>query len=328
MNQSTFQAIGEAAQNIGSEDFNLVLLDILKSIEPVQKTVVARYSQHAPSDITYTEGTPLDTVELFRREFYDLDPFYAWWRSSGKPGVISLTDAMSTIEDDSYAKVYLKHAEISDEIGIFLPIVGGETTALFVERSTGQFSASVLENFRAVFPALSGLFLAHVGRVYEQIEGRHAVAKPTVFVDTEGQPTWIGSVWTKLDYELVEPFIHTIRRPGSYFIDEERVLVAENVAPDFPIAPRGLMLVLTDRGRIPISGPAGPLDNISLSPDLTKREQDVVALILTGYSSKEIAEKLSISHGTVKNYRLRIYQKLGVSSERELFVLRFRAQRA
>jgi DNA-binding CsgD family transcriptional regulator len=55
------------------------------------------------------------------------------------------------------------------------------------------------------------------------------------------------------------------------------------------------------------------------STNLTKREKEVVELILDGLSSAAIAEKCFVSTGTIKNHRKNIYRKLGISSQAELF---------
>jgi DNA-binding CsgD family transcriptional regulator len=52
---------------------------------------------------------------------------------------------------------------------------------------------------------------------------------------------------------------------------------------------------------------------------LTKRETEVVSLIMRGLSTYAIAEELGISAGTVKIHRKNAYQKLGISSQSELF---------
>lgn len=54
---------------------------------------------------------------------------------------------------------------------------------------------------------------------------------------------------------------------------------------------------------------------------LTKRECEIVHLILKGYASKSIAELLGISVDTVKVHRKRFHAKLKVSSQAELFSL-------
>ncbi|MGB7494544.1 MAG: response regulator transcription factor [Candidatus Acidiferrum sp.] len=51
---------------------------------------------------------------------------------------------------------------------------------------------------------------------------------------------------------------------------------------------------------------------------LTPRERDVVRLVAEGMRNQEIALKLNLSEHTVRNYLLRIYDKLGISSRVEL----------
>jgi DNA-binding CsgD family transcriptional regulator len=54
---------------------------------------------------------------------------------------------------------------------------------------------------------------------------------------------------------------------------------------------------------------------------LTPREREIVDLILAGNGSQQIAQRLFISLGTVKNHRKNIYGKLNISSQAELFNL-------
>ena len=51
---------------------------------------------------------------------------------------------------------------------------------------------------------------------------------------------------------------------------------------------------------------------------LTSREQEVMRLLAEGLSSKEIAEKLFISHKTVENHRANIMSKLDLHRSMEL----------
>lgn len=57
----------------------------------------------------------------------------------------------------------------------------------------------------------------------------------------------------------------------------------------------------------------------TVHPLLTKREQEIVTLILKGHSTLSIAAVLSLSRDTVKVHRRRIYAKLKISSQAELF---------
>jgi DNA-binding CsgD family transcriptional regulator len=58
---------------------------------------------------------------------------------------------------------------------------------------------------------------------------------------------------------------------------------------------------------------------------LTEREREVVHLLLRGNSAKAIARLLAISPETARNHLKRIYPKLGVASQAELFALFFKA---
>ncbi|WP_205192310.1 response regulator transcription factor, partial [Burkholderia sp. LMG 13014] len=53
---------------------------------------------------------------------------------------------------------------------------------------------------------------------------------------------------------------------------------------------------------------------------------DVIRLILSGRSNKEVANKLAISAETVKVHRRNIYGKLAINSQSELFSLFLNAQ--
>jgi len=58
------------------------------------------------------------------------------------------------------------------------------------------------------------------------------------------------------------------------------------------------------------------------------RERELVDLILKGHPNATIATKLGIAGGTVKNHRARIYDKLDITTERELFLQLFQRQGA
>ncbi len=52
---------------------------------------------------------------------------------------------------------------------------------------------------------------------------------------------------------------------------------------------------------------------------LTRREREVVRMVLRGHSSNSIGRQFHITTGTVKIHRKNIYAKLGISSQSELF---------
>lgn len=53
--------------------------------------------------------------------------------------------------------------------------------------------------------------------------------------------------------------------------------------------------------------------------DLTRREEEILNMLLDGSSREDICEKLCIAPNTLKKHTMHIYKKLGVKSWRELF---------
>lgn len=62
-------------------------------------------------------------------------------------------------------------------------------------------------------------------------------------------------------------------------------------------------------------------NNFQESNTLTKKEHEVVMLIMDGYSYKMIAEARNISINTVNEYIKRIYNKLHINSKGQLFAI-------
>jgi DNA-binding NarL/FixJ family response regulator len=61
-----------------------------------------------------------------------------------------------------------------------------------------------------------------------------------------------------------------------------------------------------------------PVVDANGSELLTKREQQVVSLVVDGLNNREISEQLHVSEHTVKNHLFHVFEKLGISSRIEL----------
>lgn len=58
--------------------------------------------------------------------------------------------------------------------------------------------------------------------------------------------------------------------------------------------------------------PATYIDDVALVEELTEREREILALVAKGASNRQIAERLYVTEGTVKNHMSSILSKLGV----------------
>jgi len=62
-------------------------------------------------------------------------------------------------------------------------------------------------------------------------------------------------------------------------------------------------------------------DHLNISyPFFTERENEIVQLLCQGYSNRQIAEKLYLAEGTVKNYLSTIFQKLQVEDRTQAVI--------
>ena len=57
-----------------------------------------------------------------------------------------------------------------------------------------------------------------------------------------------------------------------------------------------------------------------LKPKLTKREGEIIKLVVEGYSNKQISKKLFISENTVKTHLVHIFKKFGIGHRLQLAI--------
>jgi DNA-binding NarL/FixJ family response regulator len=89
--------------------------------------------------------------------------------------------------------------------------------------------------------------------------------------------------------------------------DMEDILRAVRAANqgESPLAPRAAQAILSAR-------PTRQL------PALSTREREVVDLVISGLRNREIADRMGITEKTVKTHLTHVYQRLGVSTRREM----------
>ncbi|MEI5997774.1 helix-turn-helix transcriptional regulator [Paraburkholderia bengalensis] len=114
-------------------------------------------------------------------------------------------------------------------------------------------------------------------------------------------------------YDEREIALLTLYSPWVLALMQQRLLFEKFAADDAPPAAQSDEADLHAR--------FGMLTGKNGRAALTAREIEVAMLSLSGYSSRAIAEKLSISFETVRAHKKHIYAKLGVGSQSELFAM-------
>jgi DNA-binding CsgD family transcriptional regulator len=321
-------ALGEVARAIGSDEFPARLLRLFARLIRHDMAMVVRYARFSAPDFLVCEGLPSHQIETYRTGWYRFDPFYGYWRRRERGGVVSLRDvAAPTLVRSHYRRVFQRQANICDELGMFLPGVGRASIALFLERSKGWFSEAEKERARRVYPAIAGLYRAHVSRIFAALGAGNGaptpqVTRPTLLVDRDGERVYANKEWRAAEADPgVGRAIADLAgdKSGQVRLADNRMLHVAPLEPDFPLAPAGRIHVIERIGLAPAA--LSPRAVIAqFGAELTPREREIVVLVLEGHPSATIAKRLGIGRGTVKNHRRRLYDKLDITTERELFL--------
>lgn len=326
---TSFSLIGRSATTIGTDRFYPCLLRILTSAIRHDMAMVMRYPRFAAPDFLTATGFSEELMEIYLAGFYRFDPFFRYWRTVGKCGVIPLYTAVAPAKRRTdYLRIFQPMAKIEDELGVFLPGAGGSSIALFIERSSGKFTPTEMEHVHHIYPVLAGLHDAHLRSIFStlgtNVAGASPPSRPTMVVDKSGLRVHADRSWQ--DKEHHQPILKdALRRlegqsKKTIPMPDGTILHMEHLPKDFPIAPEGKIFILEEPGLHPMAE-TSYAEHLPFGSALTDREVQIVKLVLQGFPTFEIARRLKITVGTVKNHRRRLYQKLDITSERELFLL-------
>lgn len=314
--------IGAVSETIGDETFYDGLLEVLGTLVETDLLCLMRYSSFGVPDLISPREICAKVEGPYNSGFYASDPFYQYWRTVAQPAVKSLHQlAPAELWKSRYAMEFLHAAHISDEIAVFLPPLGGASPTLILDRANGRFTAAELARIAHVFPLLAGLHNAHLKAIISRGLIAHDAEKPLRLIDRCGKELAVNLAWKKLAAqpksglaEALADLDHIGTTQTS--LPDGRLLIRSLLAADFGAAPGGLC----DQVEVPASsGPSAGPD--SWVAPLTQRERQIVVLTLEGHPIASIAKRLGVTSGTVKNHRLRLYLKLDITTERELFLI-------
>lgn len=322
-----FDHVGRVARVIGSDRFHRELVELFGAVIDHDACWIIRYSRVAPPDVLYTKNVPRDVVAHYTNAYASVDPFSQYWRDNGSTGVLRLEDLRSQSKSwERYHNVFQSLASITDELGVFFSTVGHCCLGLFLERESKPFSAVDIERAQLIFPMLEGFHRSHLGALFNdlcnprgpRVEG--FITSPTLIRDRFGTDVYTNEAW-RCAVQQMPALIDAVEALQSAPDEQSLTLPPFRVRMelfdrDFPLAPAGRMFVLD------APSPAEAPDPSKLTDEalkiFTPREREILLLLMNGESTGGIAQKLNISKGTIKNYRLRMYRKIGVGSERAL----------
>lgn len=296
---------------------------------------VAAWSTHDPATGLYTSctitGLPKDPVreaELFRHEFTDGEPgSIRSMIAQGRPVAILSQITNGDLRRAARFRDLLEGFGVTDELRALASIDGTTWGSICLYRVDGTFDPDDGQLIAAVSSTIAeGLRLVLL---------RAAATRPEAVTDPPGilQVAPDGDVSA-----LTEPARAWLDEAGPQLATAARVTAAavrHNAgwagAHARLSTAHGRMLSLHaahlvgDNGTVAvIVAPARPADVGRLLVDaygLTRRQRDVLGLLLLGRSMSQIAGELGISEYTANDHRKAIYRRTGVSSRGELAAL-------
>ena len=324
-----FTSVGEIARSTGQEDFYGKLVALPAQILGSERYLVVRYARYAVPDFIVNNAMTDEAIEIYNSGLYRLDPLLRLAHSGFMRGVVTLSSLRSGDVDNTYFDEIFRSAIIFDELAILMKAPGRICIALCIERSSHLFNDDEVKQMELLLPMLEGLHQSHVEKIFAPAFSRDASnaadenEQAVMVLDKENKQVWCNREWENAAAEFSTPlskFIHKNRSTGIVSLDQDRVLHWERLTGNFAIAPEGKICIIEKRGPgYIVESFETILQNFGDRYTLTSRERDIVELVLRGYPNALIAKELEISAGTVRNHRHRLYFKLDITTERELF---------
>ena len=132
----------------------------------------------------------------------------------------------------------------------------------------------------------------------------------------------------KISFRHEEPYLHDLNSRNGTFLNGGRVAGESRLKEDDIISFGTVDFTLRHTAEAEEENEKTIIDEgvdrkkrFSEIFGLSEREEEVLFLLIKGLSIREIADKLFISPGTVKNHALKIYAKTGAHSRIELSTL-------
>jgi DNA-binding CsgD family transcriptional regulator len=272
-----------------------------------------------------------EAIGFYLDGLYRLDPLLRISRSGPRRGVYTLSQLRDREGENAYYDDIFRTALIYDELAILFPAPGRVCIALCLDRDSRKFTSREIRSIETLYPALESLHNAHLDRTFAAalsggIRGPLGDSQQAVLiVDRHNQPVFRSERWKALERASLAPdlrMIHPNRISGMVSLDAGTVLHWEELGAGFAVAPRGRMCVIEQRSPGYVGADfKNALARFAQLHALTPQQRNIVELVLRGHPNSSIAGRLRISAGTVRNHRSRLYYKLDITTERELFSL-------
>ncbi len=329
--EAFFRRLGALIEASGRDDFYARLVEFPAMVLGCDRWLVMRYAQYAMPEFVVNEAMSDKAVAFYLNGIYRLDPLLRLSRSGSRRGVYTLGQLRSKETENAYYDNIFTTALIYDELAILFPAPGRVGVALCLDRDNRRFTSREVRLIEALYPALESLHKTHLDRTFSAalsggMRNPLGDSKQAILIlDRHNQPVFRSEGWKSLERANAAPdirMIHMNRASGMVSLDAGTVLHWEEFGAGFALAPQGRLCVIERRSPGYIGTEfKDALARFTQLHTLTPQQRNIVELIMRGHANASIASHLRISPGTVRNHRSRLYDKLDITTERELFFL-------
>jgi len=317
---------GQIAETLGTPRFHRGVLDIVRKLFPSDFAQVYQIERNGRAICIDPCDTPEDACRSYEQQFSLNCPLSRYWQNTGRPGVVTMSEVRCRSDNyGNYFSDFYHPMGLVDEIGVLLPSPGRRTVALFMER-TKNFNEDATSAVRRFYSGITRLHRTNNQLIFRNMVMRKARGlqnNGVTILDRAGDTVFANREWRQAcqsDRSLENSLKTTIVLEKTALETDTGTVSISRLDESFAISPGGRLCVL-DRSPPATRATLNAYKSSFLKGQVSKREHEIICAMLDGYPTKAIAERVGCAPETVKAHKKRIYYRLDITTEREIFLL-------
>jgi prepilin-type processing-associated H-X9-DG protein len=335
LNLPEMALIAEVIGAVGTADFYDRMLGLLDERIQCERRLVMKYSRYARPEILVNDSLDADAVGVYLGGLYRLDPLLRLLRSDSVRPVVTYREIRLVDHENAFYDEIFRSGRVLDELAVLLPTLGGACVALCFDRDEGNFGSHEVEWASMLYPILRKAHDLHVrtamSRGLNSLFGDGHVG--ILALTGDGAVIYRNDAWVLVARGSDEAAVvaQTLASPEGVPTEMGNCVghwAWLDAAPDGGAGERSAGLrscravFLEERSAGYIDrNIRGVLAGFIAAHGLSSRESQILEKMMRGYPTAAISARLGLSAGTVKNYKRRLYDKLDITHEREVFPL-------
>lgn len=317
--------IGRLVASADSERYLDDLLALVGKQLGRDRYAAVRYRQYARPEVLVDHSMTEEATRLYYSGLYRLDPLFRMVRSGAVDTVFTFRSIREHDPKVAPYEAMFRLLMLQDELAVMLPELGGSYLGLCFESEQRNFEAEEISRVERLMPVLLSVHDLYLSRqVARTIAGVQSIHNSWVVVtDCMGQILRTNRAGVSLRQAEIEEIVRSITAhpPARDSVRIGSLVVHwETMVDDHPLAPGGRLFFVEEESAGFFDGDADQaLTAFAQANRFSARERQIAKFILKGYPTTSIAKKINLTVGTVKNYKHRLYEKMNITTEREIF---------